>query len=85
MITENSTVREIRDGITADMKAFLTGLDSGASDDQLRTVLQRIRENELRLLKEGGTMLDPKIWNILLNRLAQRDGRDVIDNTNPTN
>jgi hypothetical protein len=81
MITENSTAREIREGIIADMKAFLTGLDSGASDDQLRAVLQRMRENELRLIKEGGAMLDPKIWNILLNRLAQRDGREVFDNT----
>lgn len=81
MITENSTVREIREGIIADTKAFLTGLDSGASEEALRAVLQRIREKELRLLKEDGTMLDPKIWRILLNRLAQRDGREIIDNT----
>ncbi len=84
MITENSTAREIREGIIADTKAFLNGLESGASNDQLRAVLQRIREKELRLLKEGGTMLDAKIWSILLNRLAQRDGQDfIIDNTNP--
>lgn len=83
MITESNTVREIREGIIADTKTFLTGLESGASDDQLRTVLQRIREKELRLLKEGGTMLDPKLWTILLNRLAQRNGQDFIDNTDP--
>ncbi len=82
MITENSTVRDIREDIIGDTKAFLTGLESGATDEQLRTVLQRIREKELRLLKEGGAMLDPKIWSILLNRLANRDGRDFIDNTN---
>ena len=81
MITENLRVREIRERIIADTKAFLTGLESGASNEQLRAVLTRIREQELRLLKEGGAMLDPKIWNILLNRLAQRDGQDVIDNT----
>jgi hypothetical protein len=81
MITENLTVREIRERIIADTKAFLTGLESGASTGELRAVLMRIKEQELRLLKEGGTMLDPKIWNILLNRLAQRDGQDVIDNT----
>jgi hypothetical protein len=83
MITESSTAREIREGIIADTKTFLTGLESGASDDQLRAVLQQIREKELRLLKERGTMLDPKIWTILLNRLAQRDGQEIIDNTNP--
>ena len=81
MITENSTARDIREDIIADTKAFLTGLESGATDEQLRIVLQRIREKELRLLKEGGAMLDPKIWSILLNRLANRDGQDIIDNT----
>lgn len=84
MITESSTAREIREGIIADTKTFLTGLESGASNDQLRAVLQQIREKELRLLKEGGTMLDPKIWTILLNRLAQRDGQEIFDNTNPS-
>jgi hypothetical protein len=83
MITESSTGREIREGIIADTRTFLNGLESGASDDQLRAVLQQIREKELRLLKAGGTMLDPKIWTILLNRLAQRDGQEIIDNTNP--
>lgn len=83
MITESSTAHEIRTGIIADTKAFLTGLESGASNEQLRGVLQRIREKELQLLKVGGTMLDPKIWTILHNRLAQRDGQEIIDNTNP--
>jgi hypothetical protein len=84
MITESSTAREIREGIIADTKTFLTGLESGASNDQLRAVLQQIREKELRLLKEGGTMLDPKIWTILHNRLALRDGQEIIDNTDYT-
>jgi hypothetical protein len=83
MITESSTVHEIRSGIIADTKAFLTGLDSGATDEQLRAVLQGIREKELQLLRVGGTMLDPKIWSILHNRLAQRGGREIIDNTDP--
>jgi hypothetical protein len=83
MITESSIVHEIRAGIMADTKAFLMGLESGATDEQLRAVLQRIREKELHLLKVGGTMIDPKIWTILHNRLAQRDGREIIDNTNP--
>ena len=85
MITESSTSREIREDIITDTKAFLTGLESGASNEQLRAVLQRIREKELKLLKEGGTMIDPKIWRILLNRLAQRDGQDIIDNTSDGN
>jgi hypothetical protein len=83
MITESSTAHEIQAGIIADTKAFLIGLDSGATDEQLRAVLQRIREKELQLLKVGGNMLDPKIWSILHNRLAQRDGREIIDNTDP--
>ncbi|HET6255253.1 MAG TPA: hypothetical protein VFE32_14325 [Puia sp.] len=83
MITESTIVREIRAGIIADTKSFLTGLESGASDEQLRAFLQRIREKELRLLKESGAMLDPKLWSILLNRLSQRGSSDVIDNTNP--
>lgn len=84
MITESSTARQIREGIIADTKTFLNGLESGASNDQLRSVLQQIREKEIRLLKEGGTMLDPKIWTILLNRLAQRDGQEIIDNIGPS-
>jgi hypothetical protein len=83
MITESSTANEIRTGIIADTKAFLNGLESGATNEQLRAVLQRIREKELQLLKVGGTMLDPKIWIILHNRLAQRDGQEIFDNTNP--
>jgi hypothetical protein len=80
MITENSTARDIREGIVADTKAFLNGLGSGATDEQLRTILQRIREKEICLLREGAAMIDPKIWSILLNRLANRDGQDIIDN-----
>lgn len=83
MITESSTAHEIRAGIIAETKAFLTGLESGATNEQLRAVLQRIREMELQLLKVEGTMLDPKIWSILHNRLAQRDGQEIIDNTIP--
>jgi hypothetical protein len=83
MITESSTANEIRTGIIADTKAFLNGLESGATNEQLRAVLQRIREKELQLLKVGGNMLDPKIWAILHNRLTQRDGQEIIDNTDP--
>ena len=60
MITESSTANEIRTGIIADTKAFLMGSESGATNDQLRAVLQHIREKELQLLKVGGTMLDPE-------------------------
>src|ERR1700739_2306412 len=62
MITESLTAHEIRAGIIADTKAFLIGLESGATNEQLRAFLQRIREKELQLLKVGGNMLDPKIW-----------------------
>lgn len=83
MATESSATREIREGIIADTKAFLTGLESGATNDQLRAMLLKIREKELLLLKEGGTMIDPKIWRILHNRLTQKDSQEIIDNTMP--
>lgn len=81
MTTESSTAREIREEIIADTKAFLTGLESGATNEQLRALLLRMRERELLLLKEGGTMVDPNIWRILHNRLSQKDGQEIIDNT----
>ena len=83
MITESSTVHDIRAGIIADTKTFLAGLESGATNGQLRAVLQRIREKEIQLLRVGGTMIDPKIWSILHNRLTQRGEQDFIDNTTP--
>ncbi|HEV2354631.1 MAG TPA: hypothetical protein VGR89_10325 [Puia sp.] len=46
-------------------------------------MLLRMREKELQLIKEGGTMLDPEMWRILHNRLAQKDGEEIIDNTAP--
>jgi hypothetical protein len=83
MATESFAARQIREGIIADTKAFLTGLESGATNDELRAMLLRIREKEVQLLKEGGTMIDPKIWRILHNRLAQKDGQEIFDNTVP--
>lgn len=83
MTTDRSTAWQIREEIISDTKAFLTGLESGATNDQLRSLLLRMREKELQLIKEGGTMLDPEMWRILHNRLAQKDGEEIIDNTAP--
>ena len=83
MTTESSTAREIREEIIADTTSFLTGLESGATNEQLRLLLLRIREKEVQLIREGGTMIDPNIWRILQNRLALKDGQEIIDNTAP--
>ncbi|HLI94391.1 MAG TPA: hypothetical protein VKU83_12295 [Puia sp.] len=83
MTTSSSTARQIREEIISDTKAFLAGLEAGATNEQLRSLLLRMREKELQLIKEGGTMIDPEMWRILHNRLAQKDGEEIIDNTAP--
>lgn len=57
------------------------GIESGASYDQLNSLLLEIREAELQLLKEEGTMLDPDMWKILHSRLARSTGKEIIDTT----
>jgi hypothetical protein len=38
-----------------------------------------IKNKELQLIKEEGTMLDPEIWKILQNRLKRRKNPDITD------
>ncbi len=80
MPSAHSDLKDLRTAIIADTKRFLLGLDLGASDELLTSILLEIRERELQLLKEEGTMLDPKLWKILHSRLAKRN-KDIIDTT----
>jgi hypothetical protein len=76
----HSDLKDLRTAIIADTKRFLLGLDVGASEELLTSILLEIRERELQLLKEEGTMLDPEMWKILHSRLTKRKN-DIIDIT----
>ena len=58
--------------IIAETKIFLRGLKSGASDEQLHSIVRRIRDKEHQLLREEGAVLDPTMWRILHSRLMNR-------------
>jgi hypothetical protein len=72
MISRVDNLSSLKVAIIADTKIFLRGLDSGASDDQLRTIVQRIRDKEQQLLRQEGAVLDPDMWRILHSRLINR-------------
>jgi hypothetical protein len=72
MISRVDNLSSLKVAIIADTKIFLRGLDAGASDDQLRTIVQRIRDKEQQLLRQEGAVLDPDMWRILHSRLINR-------------
>ncbi|HLX67572.1 MAG TPA: hypothetical protein VKR41_11270 [Puia sp.] len=72
MTSRVDNLSSLRFAIIADTKIFLRGLDSGASDEQLRTIAQRIRDKEQQLLHQEGAVLDPNMWRILHSRLINR-------------
>jgi hypothetical protein len=72
MISRVDNLSSLRFAIIADTKIFLRGLDSGASNEQLRTIVQRIRDKEQQLLQQEGAVLDPNMWRILHSRLINR-------------
>ena len=80
MNTEPSTQVALRSAIIEDTIRFLIGLKSGASTEQLTALLVEIKEKELQLLKENGSMLSPVMWQTLHNRLAKRNDQ-IIDTT----
>lgn len=82
MNTDNIVLKEIRASILLDTKRFLIGLDSGASYDQLTGILVEIKEKELQLIKNGGSMLAPEMWRLLNSRLANRRAGDVFGQFN---
>ena len=72
MVTALENLSALRVAIIAETKIFLRGLKTGASDEQLQSIAQRIRDKEQQLLHEEGAVLDPAMWRILHNRLIKR-------------
>jgi hypothetical protein len=79
MPTEPSASIGLRAAIIAQSKIFLTGLKAGLSDDQLNSILSDIKEKELQLIKQEGSMLDPEMWKLLQNRIAKRKTTNIIE------
>jgi hypothetical protein len=81
MPTEHSVVKSLRAAIIGETKKFLIGLESGASDELLTSILLDIKEKELMLIKQEGIMLDPEMWHLLRKRFTNRRKKDIIDTT----
>ena len=81
MDPENSTSGDLKAAILADSQFFLASLGAGASEEQLNVLLDRIKEQEVRLMAEHGLRLSPEVWNILRSRLANRKPIEIIDTT----
>ena len=73
MIIGFNTLSKLRLGIIAETKVFFLGLKTGASDEQLLSIVRRIRDKETELLRQEGAVLDPDMWRILHNRLTNRN------------
>lgn len=78
---QSPTLKELRADILFDFKRFLAGLDAGATQEQLAAILAQIREKELQLLRDDGSMLAPEMWKLLHGRLAARKDVEIIDTT----
>jgi hypothetical protein len=73
MTSERNNVSSLRLAIIAETKLFLRGVNLGASDERLKTIIRRIRDKEHELLQQEGAVLDPEIWRILHSRLKKRN------------
>ena len=76
---ENSTLSELKSAILADSQLFLAKLQTGASDEQLNTVLDRMKQRNNLLIAIYGLKLRPEFWNILQSRLVNRKHKDIVD------
>ena len=72
MINRVDNLSILKFAIIAETKIFLRGLETGASDNQLLAIAQRIREKEQQLLHQEGVVLDPAMWRILHSRMINR-------------
>jgi hypothetical protein len=79
MTTKDAPVTGFRETILAETRLFLDAIESGASDEILGAIMQRIRETERQLLQAEGKMLDPEVWAILQRRMENRQPDKVID------
>ena len=73
MIIGLQNVSRLKLAIISETKLFLRGVNSGASDGQLQTIIRRIRDKEHQLLQQEGAVLDPEMWRILHSRLRKRN------------
>jgi hypothetical protein len=73
MMSRVDNLSTLRSTIIADTKMLLRGLKIGATDDQLKTIYNRIRERERQLLHQEGVVLDPDMWRFLHSRLIHRN------------
>jgi hypothetical protein len=80
-ISGSNNLSIVRLAIIAETKLFLRGLSSGATHDQLQTIVGRIREKEHELLRQEGAVLDPEVWRILHSRLMNRNLEFVDPNS----
>jgi hypothetical protein len=80
MSTDTSSLKTIQAALMEGASQFVTALSSGASHEQLLTILAEMRDLEQQLIKDGGVMLDPEVWRILHSRLDKRWdlGPDVL-------
>ena len=78
MKMSHTTLKEIKTAILADAKRFLQCLDSGASVEELTTILAGIKEKESQLIKYEGAMLAPGMWKVLTNRLTSKMNREWV-------
>jgi hypothetical protein len=67
-----STGKKLRSEILEEIKRFLAGFESGATDEALNSVLSSIKLKENELIQHGGIMLAPEMWRFLHNRLSNR-------------
>jgi hypothetical protein len=81
MISALYNLSALRVSIIAETKVFLRGLKSGATDEQLLSIVHRIRDKEAKLLQQEGAVLDPDMWRILHNRLRKRNMEFVDPNS----
>ena len=79
MDPENSTSSDLKAAILADSQLFLVSLGAGASEERLNILLDRIKEQEVRLMAEHGLRLSPEVWKILRSRLANRNSIEIMD------
>ena len=76
MTLEQADAKRLRVAIIGLTKRFLHDLESGTSEETLTSILSDIRNKELQLIKEEGSMLYPAIWKLLHNRLMRRKNTD---------
>jgi hypothetical protein len=77
MNRESAALERIKTAILSDAMTFLKGLHSGDPEDRLLQILDRIKTNETAMLRGRGTMVDPRLWRYLNERLNRRSNESI--------